>query len=158
MADENHPANRVVETSILINAPVSKVRSVILDLPSYPSWSSFIQTVELMDPSQSLALGSQLKISLLPPGGSPMSMTPKVEKLDDDGFGWHGHLANINGIFDGKHLFLLSEEGGQTKLRQREEFGGFLYAPLMNWLGMGAKTKAGFEAFNEAVKKRAEQA
>lgn len=86
-----------------------------------------------------------------------MVMTPKVVKNDAEGFGWHGHLANINGIFDGKHLFLLREEdGGATRLVQREEFGGFLFTPLMKWMGMETKTKAGFEQFNEAVKKRAE--
>jgi hypothetical protein len=158
MATESHPANRVIETSILINAPAAKVHSVILDFPSYPSWSSFIQSVEPADPSTPVAIGSKLKISLLPPGGSAMNLTPTVEKLDDSGFAWQGHLANIKGLFDGKHLFLLSEEGGQTKLVQREEFAGLLYAPLMNWLGNEAKTRAGFEAFNEAVKKKAEQA
>ena len=87
-----------------------------------------------------------------------MTMTPTIVHLDDKGFGWQGHLANISGLFDGKHLFLLSEEGTQTKLIQREEFGGILFAPLMNWLGMGEKTKRGFEEFNEAVKRRAEEA
>ncbi len=86
-----------------------------------------------------------------------MTMTPTIDHLDETGFGWQGHLANISGLFDGKHLFLLSEEGKDTRLVQREEFGGLLYAPLMNWLGMGDKTRKGFEAFNEAVKKRAEE-
>jgi hypothetical protein len=141
----------------LIDAPISKVHDVLLDFPSYPSWSSFIQSVELVDPSTPVTVGSKLKVSLLPPGGSAMNMTPNVEKCDNSGFGWQGHLANIKGLFDGKHLFLLSEEGNQTKLTQREEFGGFLYAPVMNWMGMETKTRAGFEAFNESVKKRAEQ-
>jgi hypothetical protein len=157
MADPSWPANRTIDTSILIDAPLSKVRSILLDFATYPTWSRFIQKVELAEPDKPVAIGSKLRISLLPPGGSAMDMAPNVVKLDDGGFGWHGHLANINGLFDGKHLFLLSEENGQTKLIQREEFGGFLYAPIMNWLGNEAKTKAGFVEFNEAVKRRAEQ-
>lgn len=87
-----------------------------------------------------------------------MTMTPTVVHLNESGFGWQGHLANISGLFDGKHLFLLNQQDdGQTMLVQREEFGGILYAPLMTWLGMAEKTKKGFVAFNEAVKKRAEQ-
>lgn len=66
-----------------------------------------------------------------------MTMTPTVVKNDADGFGWHGHLANITGLFDGKHLFLLEDGGeGRTKLVQREEFAGFLFTPLMKWMGM----------------------
>jgi hypothetical protein len=66
-----------------------------------------------------------------------MTMTPTVVKNDADGFGWHGHLANISGLFDGKHLFLLEDGGeGRTRLVQREEFAGFLFTPLMKWMGM----------------------
>jgi hypothetical protein len=156
MADPAWSKDRVIETSILINAPPSTVLQTIKDFPSYPTWSSFITSIE--SASTGPSVGSTLKVNLSPPGGSGMTMTPTVVLNDSTGFGWHGHLANINGIFDGKHLFLVSEEGaGKTRLVQREEFAGFLYAPLMNWLGMGAKTKAGFELYNEAVKRRAEE-
>lgn len=92
-----------------------------------------------------------------------MALTPHVVHLDDKGFGWQGHLANVTGLLDGKHLFLLEEEeeeeGGEggTIFRHREEFGGVLYTPLMSWLGMGSRTKDGFEVFGEALKKRAEE-
>ena len=83
------------------------------------------------------------------------------DDVSDKGFGWQGHLAGVSGIFDGKHLFLLSEQEMEgktgTKLVNREEFGGLLYTPLMRWLGMGEKTKKGFVAFNEPLKKKAEE-
>jgi hypothetical protein len=162
MATESHAASRTIESSITINAPMAQVRAILLDFAQYPSWSKFIQSIEVVGtpPDTPLAIGQKLKVSLLLPGGNrDMVLTPTLVHLDDSGFGWQGHLANVNGLFDGKHLFLLSEEGGgsQTKLTHREEFGGLLYTPLMSWLGMGAKTRAGFEAFNEALKTRAAQ-
>lgn len=161
MSNPSHPDSRVIETTILISAPLATVRSVLLDFESYPSWSSFITSIKpAASPSVSAepSIGDSLSVTLSPPGGSPMVMTPTIVHLDEHGFGWQGHLANIWGLFDGKHLFLLSQEAnGNTKLVQREEFGGLLYAPLMNWLGMGDKTRKGFEAFDQAVKNRAEK-
>lgn len=161
MSNPSHPESRVIETSILISAPLTVVRSILLDFASYPSWASFINPISIHTPSSSSAdpntvsIGDTLSVTIAPPGGSAMTMTPTVVHLDDSGFGWQGHLANISGLFDGKHLFLLEEEGEQTRLVQREEFGGVLYTPLMSWLGMGTKTRKGFEAFNESLKKRA---
>ena len=157
MSNPTHPASRVIETSILISAPLSTVRTVLLDFAAYPAWSSFITTIQPPSTAQ-VKVGDALTVTLNPPGGSTMTMTPTVVLLDDHAFGWQGHLAGITGLFDGKHLFLLKEqEQGSTLLVQREEFGGILYAPLMNWLGMGEKTKNGFELYNQAVKKRAEE-
>ena len=157
MADSSWPTYRVIETSILINAPASKIHSILLDFPTYPSWSSFITSIANTSSAPITEPGTSLSVNLQPPGGSAMTMTPNVVKNDAEGFGWQGHLANISGLFDGKHLFLLAEEGaGLTRLVQREEFGGWLFTPLMKWMGMEAKTRAGFEQFNEALKKRAE--
>lgn len=171
MSNPAHPESRVIETSISISAPLSIVRSVLLDFESYPTWAEFITSIKPSSSSTAPSVGDSLSVVLTPPGGSAMTMTPTIVHLEEDGFGWQGHLANIRGLFDGNHLFLLSEEeeqvetegegGGRgrgrgTKMIQREEFGGVLYAPLMNWLGMGDKTRKGFELFNQAVKKRAE--
>jgi hypothetical protein len=88
-----------------------------------------------------------------------MYMTPTIVHLDSNGYGWLGQLG-FAGLFNGKHLFLLSPEGSgrqHTRLVQREEFSGILFTPLMRWMGMDKKTIRGFEAFNEAVKARAER-
>jgi len=54
-------------------------------------------------------------------------------------------------------MFLLSAEGeNQTRLHQREEFGGWLFSPVIYLMGGMVQTKSGFENFNEALKKRAE--
>lgn len=158
MSTPSHPESRVIETTILIAAPLSTVRSILLNFNAYPSWSSFIVSIHCTSSSSALQIGDALSVTLNPPSGSAMTLTPHVVHLDEAGFGWQGHLANVTGLFDGKHLFLLEEEGeGGTTLTHREEFGGVLYTPLMSWLGMGVKTRAGFEAFNEAVKRRAEE-
>lgn len=161
MSNPSHPESRVIETSIHISAPLSKVHAILLDFESYPSWSQFVTAIKSASPAEA-AIGDVLNVTLTPPGGSTMRLSPTIVHLDDKGFGWQGHLAGVSGLFDGKHLFLLSEqemEEGKTgtKLVHREEFGGVLYTPLMGWLGMGEKTKKGFEAFDEALKKKAEE-
>jgi hypothetical protein len=88
-----------------------------------------------------------------------MYMKPAIVHLDSNSYGWLGQLG-LAGLFDGKHLFLLSPEGsvGQhTRLVQREEFAGILFTPLMRCMGMDKKTIRGFEASNEAVTARAER-
>jgi hypothetical protein len=58
------------------------------------------------------------------------------------------------GIFDGRHSFRLEAVGhDRTRLTQAEQFSGLLVALTG---GMLAKTQAGFEAMNEALRVRAE--
>ncbi|KIW05730.1 uncharacterized protein PV09_03587 [Verruconis gallopava] len=159
MATESHPANRTIDTSILINAPIAKVRSILFDFKSYPSWSKFIQKIEpLSDAADApLAVGQQLAVTMGEPGGKPTTMTMTVSLAEENGFAWEGKLGAFM-IFGGKHMFLLSDEGnGQTKLRHREEFFGVLYAPLFVWSGLEAKSKVNYQTFNESVKAKAEQ-
>jgi hypothetical protein len=160
MATESHPTNRTIDTSILINAPLAKVRSLLFDFASYPSWSTFVHSIEPQDVRSGtpLAVGQKLSVTFHPPDGKPMTMVMDVYHVEENGFAWEGKLAGVNWFFGGRHMFFLSDDGnGQTKLRHREEFFGVLYTPLMNWAGMEAKTRANYEAFNESVKVKAEQ-
>lgn len=162
MSNPSHPESRTIETSVLISAPLSTVHAVLLDFASYPSWSSFITFIQPVEKKEAIEIGDKLNVTIHPPSGSAMALIPTIVHKDEKGFGWQGHLANISGLFDGKHLFLLeeqeTEEGKkETRLVHREEFGGVLYTPLMSWLGLGAKTRNGFEAFNIALKTKAEQ-
>ena len=57
------------------------------------------------------------------------------------------------GLFDGEHSFLLEEAAGGTRFTQTETFRGMLVPVLGKGL---AATQEGFQAMNEALKKRAE--
>ena len=159
MATESHPANRTINEEIIINAPISKVRSILFDFASYPSWSKFVQKIEQQDvtPGTPLAVGQKLSVTMGEEGTAGTTMTMTVFHCDENGFGWTAKLG-AEFMFAGWHMFLLSEAGnGQTKLRHREEFSGVLYAPLFVWSGMEAKSKVNYAKFNESVKAKAEQ-
>jgi hypothetical protein len=61
----------------------------------------------------------------------------------------------VPGLFDGRHSFDLAPVGrSETRLTQAEEFSGIL-VPLMGT--MLERTRAGFEAMNDALRVRAER-
>jgi hypothetical protein len=158
MATESHDPSRTIDVQTVINAPIAKVRSLLFDFASYPSWSQFVHSIEPLDKSgKPLAVGDKLSVTFHPPDGKPMTMTMTVNLAEESGFSWEGKLAS-NYIFGGRHMFLLSTEGdNQTRLRHREEFFGVLYTPLFVWSGMEAKSKVNYQIFNESLKAKAEQ-
>jgi hypothetical protein len=61
----------------------------------------------------------------------------------------------VPGVFDREHEFALEYQfGGHTRMRQTEEYGGFL--PLFLSRSFESTVSDGFAAFNLALKKRAE--
>ena len=83
-----------------------------------------------------------------------MSFTPTVTVADQAAtFEWLGHVG-IPGLFDGRHRFELSANDVTTNLVHSEEFTGVL-APMLTKM-LDQKTRSGFEAMNEAMKKRVE--
>jgi uncharacterized membrane protein len=51
------------ENSITIEAPVADVQALLLDLPGYPSWSTAIKSVEILE-SDSAAHPTKVKIAI----------------------------------------------------------------------------------------------
>jgi len=139
-----------LRTSIEIEAAPSAVWSILVDFPRYPEWNPFVREIE-GEPR----IGAELRARLEPPGGRAMTFTPRVLRADPGReFRWLGHLGVPN-LFDGEHIFELSDAGeGRTRFVHREEFRGLL-VPLF-WGGLEASTRRGFEAMNEALKARAE--
>src|SRR5690606_19386766 len=65
---------------------------------------------------------------------------------------WHGKLL-LGGLFDGRHRFEMRKQGGKTRFIHSEKFSGILiplFGSLIN------RTKLNFEAFNQALRARAE--
>jgi hypothetical protein len=140
-----------IKTEIDINAPIDKVWEVLTDFKAYPNWNPFIVSLE-----GDVYVGSVFKVVLHPPGSKPMTFKPRCLQMElNKEFIWLGKLF-FPGIFDGKHIFELSELGpAKTKFVQREEFKGLL-VPLL-WKQLDNNTRKGFELMNQKLKEEAEK-
>lgn len=140
-----------ISSSIIIDAPPSKVKGVFFDFKSYPSWNSFVTSIK----GDSQEVGSILDVEVLPPGKSKQKFKPKIVENSDTKFSWVGTLGS-DYVFKGHHQFefISVENGTKTKLIQSEEFSGFLSAPLLYFLK--ASTLKGYENLNEDLKKKVE--
>jgi hypothetical protein len=141
--------NHALRTSVDIDAPPSVVWDVLVDLDAWADWNPFI-----VSSSGSVAVGERLTNRMEPPGGRGMTFKPVVTEVEDQRvFEWLGHLG-VPGIFDGRHRFELSEQGGRTRLEHTEELSGIL-VPLMR-KSLDGPTLKGFEVMNAALRDRAE--
>lgn len=140
-----------ISTSIIIDAPPSKVKEVFFDFKSYPSWNSFVTSIK----GDSQEVGSILNVDITPPGKSKQQFKPKIVENSDTNFAWVGSLGSEY-IFKGHHQyeFISVENGTKTKLVQSEDFSGILSAPLLYLVK--ASTLKGFENLNEDLKKKVE--
>jgi hypothetical protein len=140
-----------LETQIAIDAPAEKVWSLLLDFPSYASWNPFIRSVEGKP-----IVGQSLKVLIQPPGGKGMIVRPMIlAATPDREFRWKGKIL-FPGIFDGEHYFRLeSQPQGGIIFHHGEIFSGLLVPLLKSFLEN--RTKQGFVAMNEALKRLAEK-
>ncbi|MDW3177499.1 MAG: SRPBCC domain-containing protein [Acidimicrobiia bacterium] len=139
-----------LRTEIKIFAPPETVWDILTDLERYADWNPFI-----VEAKGNTSVGSKLVNQLQPPGGKAMTIKPVVTVSDTaQTLEWLG-LAGIRGLFDGRHRFdLEATQSGGTRLVHSEKFSGIFVRPMRRMLD--TQTKAGFEAMNVALKKRAE--
>lgn len=139
-----------LQTTILINTSPERVWQVLTDFAAYPEWNPFIRQI-----SGKPLPGETLEILLGAPGTKPMLIRPEVLKAEKNHyFQWLGQMG-FKGLFGGAHYFQLEAVSAhQTRFVHGEHFSGILRIPLMAFIGKS--TRMGFEAMNEALKKRAE--
>jgi hypothetical protein len=142
---------KTIRVATEIAAPVEIVWAELAAVSEYAGWNPFITSFE-----GDLVAGGRLKVRIAPPGGRPMTFRPTITELEDGKrLEWLGRLL-LPGVFDGRHSFQLEAiEPGRTRLTQGEEFSGLL-VPFTGKLL--ERTRAGFEAMNEALRLRAEKA
>jgi hypothetical protein len=139
---------RTIETSVLIDAPLSRVWTVLMDFEAYPSWNPFIRSLK-GEP----VIGTRLEVVIAPPGMKPQTFTPVViEAAPERTFCWRGTLP-IPGLFKGEHRFSLKTENAGTRFTQSEGFSGLLVPFVGSVL---EATKRGFQAMNAELKARVE--
>lgn len=138
-----------VTTTIDIAADPDTVWAVLTDFASYSEWNPFMSRIE-----GTPEVGSRLVVRLASAGGRGMTFTPTVlAATPGRELRWIGKLA-FGGLFDGEHFFVLEPGAdGTTRMTHGEKFSGILVS-----LMRGATTNAGdgFDAFNTALKLRAE--
>ena len=140
---------RAIETTIEIGAPAEKVWGILAATSVYPDWNPFIRSI-----AGQLEPGKTIKISLSLPGGGSFGFKPVVLKASFPEIRWKGKFL-VGGLFDGEHYFRVeSLSSNVTRFVHGEYFWGILVGLMP---GVLDKTKRGFEAMNEALKKVAEQ-
>lgn len=132
-----------ITTSTTLNAAPSEVWAVLTDFAAYSDWNPFITHA-----AGDWAVGNTVAVTA---GG--MDFKPEVLVFEEGKeLRWRGKLL-FNGLFDGEHYFVLTDQGnGTTLLEHGEQFTGILTEPLRGMIY--EKTKAGFEKMNEALGER----
>jgi hypothetical protein len=137
-----------VQTRVEIDAPARDVRAVLFAFADYPKWNPFIVRVD-----GAVAEGSEVFVTVKPVGKDEISGKTVVTLMTDSRLSWRGSLA-IPGLFSGRHDFIIEEAGpGKTIFLNNERMSG-LVIPFYDF----KPTEAGFEAMNQALKRRAEGA
>lgn len=141
---------RELQAEIEIQAPPQTVWRVLTDFARYPEWSRFLVSIR----GRAEAI-TRLEVCMETGEGRRHRFRPLVlQATPPRSLRWLGRLG-VPGLFDGEHGFFLEAlPGGGTRLRQQERFQGFL-VPLL-WRRVAPATLAGFQAFNAALKHRAE--
>jgi hypothetical protein len=142
---------KTIEAVTEIDAAAQAVWAALSAVSKYPDWNPFITTFE-----GELVVGSRVEVRIAPPGGRPMTFRPTITAVEEERrLEWLGRLL-VPGVFDGRHSFQLEDLGqGRTRLTQSEVFSGVLVGLTGKTL---KRTRAGFEAMNQAVRQRAELA
>lgn len=142
-----------LRTETTINAPSDAVWEVLTDYQKWPAWNSFLAVDHAKGP---LTVGETINASFQPPGHKATKMNPKiVEYSHGSRFSWRGRVLNNDFLFVGEHYFEVKPLGAkQTQLLHGEDFKGLL-VPLLG--GLLRDTEKGFHAFNEGLKRAAEE-
>jgi hypothetical protein len=124
---------------------------VLTDFEGYGDWNPFITSISGM-PLQA----EQLRVRMQPPGSMSMTFRPTVLNAEPEReLRWLGTLGP-RGVFDGEHSLRIVPLGERlVRFVQSERFAGVLVPLLM--LLVRNSTRRGFEAMNQALKRRAEQ-
>lgn len=137
-------------SQITIHASPEDIWAVLTDFDKYPQWNPFIKKIQ-----GEICEGSNLKISLQPPGSFGMNIKPVLLKVNPfNEMRWLGHLL-FPGLLDGEHVLEIRAKGDGTCLFIQKEYFSGLLLPLMEKIIMES-TGEGFFQMNEALRDRVE--
>jgi hypothetical protein len=133
-----------IRTEIVIDAPIERVFSVLIDFENYPKWNPYHVSV-----TGRPEVGAELSVTVRRPDGKVIEV-PAVHVLrlrKNQELTWGG---GIKGIFYGEHVLELKKVGeNKTRLIHNEDFEG-LFIGFAD-LPPDVLTK-GYTMMNEALK------
>jgi hypothetical protein len=142
---------RLIKTETIINAPAERVWAQMTDFASFPSWNPFVREAE-----GRLEPGERLKIRLQLDYGMKMTFRPRVTVVKPNReLRWLATLGRP-GVFDVDRAFLIEPRDAGVRFVMSEECTGWL-TPVMFAPNLEAQLYRGYDAFNEALRKRVEE-
>lgn len=139
---------REIVTECEIAGSPERVWKVLTDFSRFPQWNPFIVSLKGV-----AKIGEKLDVCIKLNGNGGMKFNPTVlSVVEQQELKWVGRLG-FTGVFDGEHSFKLTKlNNGNTLFVQSEKFTGVL-VPLLFFM-VGNKTKEGFVAMNDALKRQ----
>jgi hypothetical protein len=143
--------SRLIKTETVINAPAERVWAEMTDFGSFPSWNPFVR-----EASGRLEPGEQLKIRLQL-DRMKMTFKPRVTVVEPNReLRWLATLGRP-GVFDVDRAFQIEPRGRGVLFVMSEECTGWL-TPVMFATNLEAQLYRGYDAFNDALRRRVEGA
>ena len=132
--------------AILIDAPVSRIWSLLTDLPNWPRWNTTVDKVD-----GTIGLGSRVTVYAKASPGRAFPL--KVSELaPPNRMVWRGGMPL--GLFTGTRTYVLTPQpNGKLQFEMTEEFTGWM-APLIT--RSIPDLQPSFEEFAKCLKKAAE--
>jgi hypothetical protein len=142
--------SRLIKTETLIEAPPERVWAELTDFASFPSWNPFVRAAE-----GRLEVGEKLKIRLQL-DRFPMTFRPRVTVVEPNReLRWLATLGRP-GVFDVDRAFQIEPRNGGVRFVMSEECTGWL-TPILFATNLEAQLYRGYDAFNEALRRRVEE-
>ena len=140
----------VYRTEFEINAGDARVWSILTDFDSYGDWNPSLPSI-----SGELSPGNTVSLTLGMPGRpSPKVKAQLIDVEPNRRLTWHGN-AGADWIFAGDRTFAIEPLGtGKVSFTHVEDVRGALF-PLFRVV-MGSAIQQSHDAFNQALKNRAE--
>jgi len=139
-----------VEHEIVISAPADAVWRALMDFDAYPEWNPYALAIE-----GEAVVGESISLTIvLDTWAEAATVHPTIVRLNPRReLAWRDTLL-FAGLQDTHHLFELTRlPNGQTRLRQAEEFSGWLPAKVYGEAEISPIERA-FRAMNEALVRR----
>jgi hypothetical protein len=142
---------RLIKTETIIHAPAERVWAEMTDFSSFPSWNPFVREAEgRLEPGEQLKIRLQLD-------RMKMTFKPRVTVVEPNReLRWLATLGRP-GVFDVDRAFQIEPRNGGVRFVMSEECTGWL-TPVMFATNLEAQLYRGYDAFNEALRKRVEEA
>ena len=143
---------RLIKTETTIDAPPERVWAAMTDFASFPDWNPFVRHAD-----GRLEPGERLRIRLRLDHGLRMTFRPRVTVVEPGReLRWLATLGRP-GVFDVDRAFQIQpQDDGAVMFVMSEECTGWL-TPVMFATNLEAQLYRGYDAFNEALRRRVEE-